>query len=127
MTAILSNPYMYLLAGMLIYLIIDFGTFKRSVDLTYHQAFEQYFDLNWYWLLSGVLIGLIIVSMKDIGRLVFLDNIGFDVTKSPESAFMLGLLNQWVVIKLRKFVNATRTETKHDQVVQVKNSTNYNN
>lgn len=120
MTAILSSPYMYLILGMFIYLLIDFGTFKRSVDLDYLQSFDQYLTLNWYWLITGVLTGLIIISLKDIGKLIFLNDIGFDITKSPESAFLIGLLNQWILIKLRKFLFPTKTETEYDKVITMK-------
>ena len=116
---------MYLLLGMLAYFLIDFATFSKSVPgLT--QKFEklkQYLDLNMFFILAGLILGFTIVSLDSLADLPFLSDLGFPISQSPQSAFILGLLNQWIVIKIRKFKNSLIVETKDDVIVQTKDIT----
>lgn len=109
---------MYLAAGMLIYLLIDFGAFRQGVkDLTVSEAAEQYFSINLFFLFAGIILGIVIVSLSSIGKIPFLANLGLDVNRSPEAALMIGFLNQWLVIKARKYLKSTVIETQYDKVV----------
>mgnify|MGYP001316413835 CR=1 FL=1 len=112
--------YVYLFLGMLAYFLIDFATFCKSVPGIYGKLakLKQYLDTNILFMAAGLLLGLVLVSLADIGSLPFLSDIGFPLKQSPESAVILGLLNQWIVIKIRKWKRSLLVETRNDEVVK---------
>lgn len=112
--------YVYLFLGMLAYFLIDFATFCKSVPGIYGKIakLRQYLDTNILFMGAGILLGLVLVSLADVGKIPFLADIGFPLRQSPESAFILGLLNQWLVIKIRKWKNSLLVEVRNDEVVK---------
>jgi len=112
--------YIYLLLGMLGYFLTDFATFSKSVPGISGKLaqLDVYIGVNFLYMCSGLILGVAIVSLTDIGDLPFLANIGFPLRQSPESAFVLGLLNQWIVIKVRKFKNSLLVETRNENVIK---------
>ena len=100
----------YLLLGMLVYLLLDFATYTKSL-MTYSPltALHDYVKLNGYYIIAGVILASVCSDLLEGGYLQFLEAVGFTF-KVPlmqggniGTAFLFGLLNQWFVVKLRKF------------------------
>lgn len=101
----------FLLCGMLAYLLIDFATFRKGFHNDDFKAFPVYLHINWPYILAGAVIGIVATILMFNGQLAFLQHFGFrfafDVTgQSQSSAFVFGLLNQWMVVKIRKFTKS---------------------
>lgn len=110
--------YIYLFAGILVYVLLGISSFnKQTPTLTTGKTLEQYFSLNKWNLLAGLILGFACISFLSIGKLEFLKSLGFNVLSNPESAFILGIINQWVLQKVRQvFFSSTILETHFDKV-----------
>ena len=109
---------------MFIYFLVDFGTFSQSVPDIKRKAqkLDEYLTLNILYMAAGLLLGILLVNLADAGMIPFLANIGFPLRKSPESALTLGLLNQWMIIKYRKWKNSLIVETNYDNSLKTNNN-----
>ncbi len=118
-----QQPYSYLVLGMLAYILIDITAFKKSVPaMSNITVLSQYFSINLFAILSGVVMGIAIIGLMITGNLpefLFdpLQAVGLDVNKMPGSAFLIGLLNQWVLIKIRKIINSVQAESVNDRII----------
>lgn len=95
--------YAYLFAGIVIYILLGLTTFnKQTPTLGEEDTIKQYFDMNKWNLLAGLILGVVCILFLSAGRLGFLKSLGFDILSNPESAFVLGIVNQWLLQRLRQ-------------------------
>lgn len=109
--------YNYLFAGMIIYILLGIGTFnKQTPGLNSRDTIKQYLNLNKWNLIAGLVFGIVCISLLTVGKLEFLKSMGFNVYSYPESAFVLGLLNQWGLKTIRQFFRTGIIETNYDKI-----------
>lgn len=121
--------FLYLYLGMLVYLLMDLATFKAGLPKTTSiiSAFLDYITLNFYFILGSIAIGTLMVMLLGAGdnTLSFLTKplfgLGFNLSNSPGSASVLGLLSQWLFIKFRKYFNSIEYLTNSVNEVVTKN------
>lgn len=100
----------YLALGMLVYLLLDFATYTKSLmNYSPLSALHSYLKLNGYYIVAGIIVAFVCSDLLEGGYLHLLEAVGFTF-KVPMvqggnigTAFLFGLLNQWLVVKLRKF------------------------
>lgn len=94
--------YLYLIAGMLVYVLINLSSFnKQTPTLDKTDTINEYFIINKWNLLAGLLFGIVLISFLSIGKFSFLRLIGVNIMSNPESAFLIGIINQWLLKSVR--------------------------
>lgn len=109
--------YIYLFAGMTVYILLGLGTFnKQTPSLNFINTIHQYMNLNKWNLIAGLILGIACINLLSIGKLEFLKALGFNIYSYPESALVLGLLNQWALKTIRQFFKVGIIETDLNKI-----------
>lgn len=110
--------YLFLVLGMLVYILIDMATFRKGLkDSTWGASAKTYIDLNGLYIVAGSILAYVLTEFTISGQMTFLEKIGFtfgipvEAGGSAVSAFLFGMLNQWVLVKVRKFIKSPQYET----------------
>ena len=129
--------FVYLILGILIYTILDVATFREGLPKKINSdntetkesipiVLAQYFNLNFFYVLGGGIVGVLLVMLlqsggfADMGFVVaFFNSIGINPDNSPASIAILGLLNQWLFIKLRKYFKSMVIQTDMNNEVKL--------
>lgn len=117
--------YLYLILGMLVYCLIDFSSFNRSLpSLSKKSALKNYLNLNSLMLIAGFLFGYAVISTLDSGInktiLNFFGVSELGIKQNTQSAFLIGLFSQWLLIKIRKLNKPGIFLTKHNKIETIK-------
>lgn len=125
--------YLIMLLGMLLYLIIDLATYRQGLPekTKIAEVVTNYFHMNAFYILGGAVLSfliLILITGTDsntgiVGMIKgFFTEIGitFENGSSYGNAGMLGLLNQWLFIKLRKYFKSITYDTDVNNVPKLK-------
>ena len=112
--------YLFALAGIAIYILLDLKKKKKSTPyLSLLETIKSYFNINMFYIVAGILVTLVVISLagEDSG---LLKSIGIDFEQGKGSAFFIGLTFQVILSNIRKFINPVAVETKNDTVVMTK-------
>jgi len=82
--------------------------------------------LNFFYIIGGGIIGIVLVLLLQLGGVEnlgfvvgFLNSVGINPDSSPGSIVLLGLLNQWIFIKLRKYFKSIAVETDSNNEIKM--------